>query len=81
MGAILGFLYNFLTMPVGLPINPFYSWVIMAVIGVMAFWIAYGLLNQYLIWGIKACVRLIEVFLIYSRGTEKNLQKPLDKFQ
>ncbi len=46
MGAILGFLYNFLTMPIGLPINPLYSWLIMAVIGVMAFWIAYGAVGK-----------------------------------
>ena len=46
MGAFLGFLYNFVTMPIGLPINPFYSWVIMAVLGAMAFVIAYNAVGK-----------------------------------
>ena len=41
-------LFTFLTMPLGLPINPFYGWLIMVLLGCVAFycaWFAVGKLG------------------------------------
>ena len=71
MGAFLGFLYDLVTMPIGLPINPFYSWVIMAVLGAMAFVIAYNAVGKLGLRGDAGSVahwiiRLVVFFLLWG---------------
>ena len=41
------FLFELFTSPFGLPINPLYEYLLLAAIGVIAFWIAYGLAGLY----------------------------------
>ncbi len=40
-------LFELFTSPLGLPINPLYEYLLLGAIGVVAFWIAYGLAGLY----------------------------------
>ncbi|MBR3678944.1 MAG: hypothetical protein IKL87_01925 [Oscillospiraceae bacterium] len=46
MGGIFSIIFEFVTHPLGLPINPLYEWVIMAILGSIAFVVAYSAVGK-----------------------------------
>ena len=46
MGEIFSFIFDLVTNPLSLPINPLYEWIIMFIIGGIAFVIAYSIVGK-----------------------------------